>query len=330
MSDSSIPTHDEAFKIVLIGIENAGKSSILMTLTHQFDEISKLKPTVSVERTFLEILGKQVVVWDFGGQEAFRDKYMLTPERFFDSISHIFYVLDIQDPEMLGSNIMYFQGVYKRIKNFSPKANFVILFHKLDPELKLDTVAKEYQNRFLDAVLPKEEKLPWYYTSIYNPYSIVKAFTENLFGKQNITDNVSRILESFCIRYHLYFASLVTEDFLEIGFHVEKSFLDQKGTFFESIFKEFYMNFKKWLDPRTPIISRTLSDGLTSIIGHLFVIQTKTLKIPFYLVVGFDNLAKLLPLDALKKEVAKLDENLGKIFTHLDLTEVFTQAIRRT
>jgi small GTP-binding protein len=311
----------DAHKIVLLGIENAGKTSIIKTLTHEFDEIAKLKPTVSVQRTFMEVLGKQLSIWDFGGQESYRDKYLTQPERYFDAISHVFYVLDIQDPTMLGSNIMYFQGVFRRLKKFSPKAKFVLLFHKLDPDLKVPQNALQLQKEFLESC-PESADIQYYHTSIFNPLSIVKAITFTLFEKRDLNENISKILTSFCERYNLLFASLVAENFIEVGYYVKPEFLEKNSPLIDRIFRHFYLNFKQWLNPETPIYAQSIPQSNVSIISHLYLIDSLKMRVPFYFVVGYDQ-SKTLDDEQLKKEVTLLNENLTKILSVIDLSTLF-------
>ena len=52
-------------------------------------------PTKNIERTTL--VEKNVVVWDFGGQETYRNEYLADPESYLSSISYAFYVVDVQD-----------------------------------------------------------------------------------------------------------------------------------------------------------------------------------------------------------------------------------------
>jgi small GTP-binding protein len=321
----SEPIPFDGHKIVLLGIENAGKTSIIKTLTHEFDEIAKLKPTVSVERTFMEILGKKLYLWDFGGQESYRDKYLTQPERYFDQISHVFYVMDIQDVNMLGSNIMYFQGVYRRLKSFSPNAKFILLFHKLDPDLKVPLISKNMVKEFLEAV-PESQDINYCYTSIFNPRSIVQAFTSMLFGKQDLNENLSKILASFCQNFNLKFASLVTENFLELGYYANQDFIEKNSAMIDKIFRHFYLNFKSWLDPKTPVFTDRI-EGNVELTSHLFILDTKQLRVPFYLVIGYDE-TKSVPLGTLKKEISQLDENLIKILSALDLKAIFEESLK--
>ena len=62
-------------KIILLGIANGGKTSLLLTLQREFKSLTKLKPTKGIERSHLDFFKKKIVVWDFGGQTKYRQNY---------------------------------------------------------------------------------------------------------------------------------------------------------------------------------------------------------------------------------------------------------------
>jgi len=229
----------------------------------------------------------------------------------------------------LGANgpLHAFQGVYRRIKKYSPKAKFVLLFHKLDPNLKLPEVAKKLQNEFLEAVTPdidenvgEEAEFKLFPTSIFNPRSIVYAFTKSLFTAQYLSEAISNVFKHFVEEYKVYFASLITSGFFEIGYYAEPKFLAEKGNILNEIFNEFYKNFQKWLDPSTPIVSKAVDQGSLYLLSTLFIIDTATGKVPLYLAVGYnrENVLK----SEMEPSVSKLNENLGKLFENIDLKEL--------
>ena len=100
-------------KILLIGLNNAGKSTITDVLTGKIKGIPPAppdkKPTVSVKIMKIKIFGKKISLWDFGGQALYRADYINNPEHYFQEASTIFYVVDVQDTETLKETIMYFK-----------------------------------------------------------------------------------------------------------------------------------------------------------------------------------------------------------------------------
>ena len=100
-------------KLAILGLESAGKTSIVKVLTQEFDMLTTLKPTQSVERTIIEILGHDLVLWDFGGQKVYRNKYLSAPHLYFDKISFAYFVIDVLDRSALKDAINYFMGQVK-------------------------------------------------------------------------------------------------------------------------------------------------------------------------------------------------------------------------
>jgi len=65
----------EIVKIPVFGIQNAGKTSLIRSLQQEFSTITKLKPTKGIDRQKLKLLGKDISIWDLGGQARYRDGY---------------------------------------------------------------------------------------------------------------------------------------------------------------------------------------------------------------------------------------------------------------
>ena len=65
-------------KIIFAGLDNGGKTSIILTLQKKFSFLGNLRPTIGLDRTNLQemkCLGMDLFAWDFGGQKKFRDSY---------------------------------------------------------------------------------------------------------------------------------------------------------------------------------------------------------------------------------------------------------------
>ncbi len=70
-------------KIAILGLADAGKTSFIKILLQELDLTKKVLPTKSIERTAIEILNKELLVWDFGGHESYRKQYLATPKFYF-------------------------------------------------------------------------------------------------------------------------------------------------------------------------------------------------------------------------------------------------------
>ena len=178
---------EEPIKAVVMGMENAGKSTILDLLTQETPDTPntppRMNPTKGVERSSINLFGRKTVVWDFGGQEIYRNDYLKNSEKYFRTVSLFFYVIDIQDYYRLISSVMYFKGVYNLIKKHSPDAKIVFLFHKMDPGY--DTSERNSKVKFLEKVEPdlKSDFIRYimYDTTIFDLHSIRNAFSQETY-----------------------------------------------------------------------------------------------------------------------------------------------------
>ena len=138
-------------KLSILGMENAGKSTIVDFLTKGIDSVPKkppdMHPTKNIEKKKILLNEKDIIVWDFGGQQMYRQDYMNNPDKYFHSISYFYYVVDIQDYYRVMSSSMYFSGILQIIKKYSPPAEIIVLFHKTDPDF--DPNIKNVKQQFL-------------------------------------------------------------------------------------------------------------------------------------------------------------------------------------
>nr|MDO8115495.1 ADP-ribosylation factor-like protein [Candidatus Sigynarchaeota archaeon] len=68
----------DAKKIVLMGLDKAGKTSILLCLKGktEISAFTQIPPTFGLSRDFIEDGSKEYAIFDFGGQEAYIEGYM--------------------------------------------------------------------------------------------------------------------------------------------------------------------------------------------------------------------------------------------------------------
>lgn len=171
---------ERRIKVVIMGLENAGKTTIVDVLTQKIQKTPLTPPdmhaTKNIERRIIS--EKNIVVWDFGGQELYRNEYLANPKSYLRSISFGYYVVDVQDYYRLFNSVMYFMVVFPTIVKNSPDVEIIILFHKMDPTF--DPNNKNLKKKFLDMIesFIQEPKKPIkiYDTSIFDINSIRNAF----------------------------------------------------------------------------------------------------------------------------------------------------------
>jgi len=86
-----------AQKIVVVGLDNAGKTAILTKFGGKLGiaDLATLKPTKAVERHLIKTEDSELdlLIWDMGGQLEYRNKYLEYPERFFLQSDLLIYTL---------------------------------------------------------------------------------------------------------------------------------------------------------------------------------------------------------------------------------------------
>lgn len=196
-------------KILFTGLDNSGKSSIIMALQREYSKIAMLKPTRQAQRKIFEYMGKEISEWDLGGQKRYRIAYLKEPTKYFDNTSICIYVIDVQDFERLGESLSYFKDVVKEfVKLGLENLTFHIFFHKVDPNymkrqslIKINgqiTDLKDKISKIIDGKYP----INFFKTTIYQLWTIISAFSEillNLFPQSELID---KTLEEFARKIH--------------------------------------------------------------------------------------------------------------------------------
>jgi GTPase SAR1 family protein len=176
----------ELQKILFTGLEDGGKTSILLLLDKKFSLLPTVKPTIKAKRTFYtnSLLGIQITRWDLGGQKVYRKIYINEKSVYFTETQTIFYVIDIQSQNKFEEALTYLKDIINivsenHIKNFQ----LLILLHKFDPDIENRSDIIQNQ-RFLESELTKiigNLKFGIYKTTIYDITTLLKAFSDGVF-----------------------------------------------------------------------------------------------------------------------------------------------------
>ena len=197
---------EEFYKVIIAGLDNAGKTSILTALDKKYDfnkEIISLKPTIRVEYHATQFLKNRVVFWDMGGQTKFRDLYQEKQDLYFAGTDLMIYVVDIQDEERFDVSLKYLDSILQHFMKNKLDIPIILSFHKYDPEIR----AKEKTiNIVNDLKLQISEKYPsikilFQLTSIFDIISIVQLISYGLsiFDKKfyDLSELLERYVEEF-------------------------------------------------------------------------------------------------------------------------------------
>jgi len=194
---------ERVLKIVFTGLDNAGKTSILSLLQKQYSKLgSSLKPTTGIERKTINVLGYDIVNWDLGGQEKYRQGYLNEESRIFDNTDLFFYVVDISSRERFYEALEYYKNILWAAFETNTQESLpyiIICLHKYDPDLREDELIAENIElaKGLFQENSKDYKIKFFLTSIYDEWSIIKAFS---FGIQQLSSKLD-ILEKLLVTF---------------------------------------------------------------------------------------------------------------------------------
>jgi small GTP-binding protein len=162
-------------KILFVGLDNGGKTSIVKSLTgtKNLPSFSSIPPTRGESQVRIKLSDSEFSIWDLGGQEAFREEYLADFDKYLFGCSKLIYVFDIQDTKRYDLAMQYFEKIidFTVEKLESNNIELSIYFHKFDPDLKRDNITDDIVNGLKDKVKAKLDNTNLFYqiflTTIY-------------------------------------------------------------------------------------------------------------------------------------------------------------------
>ena len=168
-------------KILIVGLDRAGKTSIVNILHNKYEKMDNIKPTAGIEREEIEILGIQILTWDLGGQQVFRQGY-LNDVKIFAETDSLFFVVDAVDARRYEEALQYYTGILDNFKKLDLKPKIILCVHKVDPNMRNNPntkrIVEDLKNYFLKRSSGFE--ITTFITSIYDRKTIVEAFSKSL------------------------------------------------------------------------------------------------------------------------------------------------------
>ncbi|MFX1371256.1 MAG: ADP-ribosylation factor-like protein [Promethearchaeota archaeon] len=193
---------ESLLKIIVSGLDNAGKTSILTALDKKYDfekDIVQLKPTIRVEYHKMNFLRNRTVFWDMGGQETYREIYVNYQDVYFDATDLLIYVIDVQDPDRFDTSLEYLNSILTFFSENEMDVPIIITFHKLDPELKADEKILANIEKLRERILEKYPNfnILFQQSSIYDIISIVQLVSYGLSVFDKKFFELSELLEYY-------------------------------------------------------------------------------------------------------------------------------------
>ena len=165
-------------KILVLGLDQAGKTSIVQSLRgiSNLPSFCSLSPTRGKNANNFELLNSEYNIWDFGGQEQYREAYSSQLDEFRVGVNKMIFVIDIQDPERYDLAIDYFRTI---ISWFQDTIDFELSFflHKYDPDIEV--THPELSDNLVEDLIEKIKK----FVPNNVLYSIFKTSIYTIFKK---------------------------------------------------------------------------------------------------------------------------------------------------
>lgn len=189
-------------KLLMIGLDNGGKSSILAVAQDKFSVVKDLLPTKGVKRERLDFFGYPLISWDLGGQIQYRENYYFNkPELFFTEVDLILYVVDIQDKERFEETANYFKEVLKVLKDLGEKPPIIIILHKSDQDLRRTLQWQKnvtaLKNEFDPLIEEYGKEIEYIDTTIFQKETILEMFSIALKKVSDTSEIIEHILLDF-------------------------------------------------------------------------------------------------------------------------------------
>ncbi len=206
------------FKILLMGLDNAGKTSILLSMSNEYDP-SKVKPTLGAQRSEMKVLGFPVIRWDLGGQEQYRANYLQKRSRILDDTDLLFYVVDIIDHDRYKEALLYYIDILKYFQEIGLVPSIIILIHKADPEYYKSTECQNFIKEIVNLFKEKsmDFEVEFYTTSIFNRKALIDAFARSILRLLPKLNALDTMLKTFIVDADLDASLLFDENFFIVG-----------------------------------------------------------------------------------------------------------------
>jgi GTPase SAR1 family protein len=167
------------YKILILGLDNSGKTSILVSMSNISNILSycSLRPTRGVNIKNFETDDIKLNVWEFGGQKQYRKEYIENFHQYLTKANKIIFVFDVQDIDRYDLALNYFRDIIDMLKDSAQKIELNIYLHKFDPNIqeneKFSNIDKIVKTKLIDKlvkVIPADYSYQIFKTTIYSVF----------------------------------------------------------------------------------------------------------------------------------------------------------------
>ena len=164
-------------KIVLLGLDNSGKTSIFKCLkgVKNLSSFNTPKPTRGHKINRFNTSGTDFSIWDFGGQITYRDEFFVNFSDHIKETDKVIFVIDIQDWKRYDIALEYLIKLNSLIQKNQILVDLSIFLHKYDPDLESfnKDITEERIENYITKIkdkIPSDIPYKIYRTSIYTVF----------------------------------------------------------------------------------------------------------------------------------------------------------------
>jgi len=296
-------------KVLLTGLDKAGKSSFLLGIRRRYSEIIKALPTRGVERSEEHIFEEQnsvISLWDLAGQKQYRERFLEQSKVYLYNVDLIFFFIDIQDVDRIGEALELFRKIIDSLIDLEEFPPIVICLHKFDPDLKgskeifknLEIIADEIEKnseRFLIKILQ---------TSIFDHWSLITAYS---FGLSQLSPNRELFrnqLKKFAKKTNSDAILLLNENGLILSNYSKDEVSEKVFEISAPHFQELYKTFKEFkILQQDFLVSSGIADESKKVIFKKIQVE----KYNLYLLLFIE---KSLQIEKIERNLPDFSKNL--------------------
>jgi hypothetical protein len=229
--DENNPDTIPSKKIIFTGLDNSGKSSILLALQRSLAKLATLAPTKMVERTTFNYMGYTISSHDLGGQRKYLITYIKQPGKYFSETSVMIYVMDFQDAVRYEESLSYFKDVLEQFQALEMTPIIFVFFHKTekiviegDPEGDIELEGsgmhkiKQLETK-IEEINAGRYSIDYRLTTIFDPWSITSAFSDIMLRLYPRSILLDKVLEEFATSNTLDALLLLDSNALNLGMY---------------------------------------------------------------------------------------------------------------
>ena len=208
---STIFSSHRKMKILFSGLDDSGKTSFLLSVDQKYSKLLGLKPTLSAKVSSIEALGATIFLWDLAGQLSLRKKYLSKASIYLYEADLLFYFIDVRNQSRFEESIEYLEDIKQVLKKFNQNTPIIYIFSKADPD-NIDSPEIKDNVKKLVNYLNKDIQFEIFFTSIFDPFSILRAFSSGIAKLSPNRVLIEQNLHNFCKETKVFLGLLMSSE----------------------------------------------------------------------------------------------------------------------